>query len=114
MAELGDSAEVFEHERIAELADKVFDNIIFIGRNNNLFEKGIKNSQILHEEQGKVLYFANSKEAIEIVKEMVGEYDLVLCKGSQSARVEKVVVEILQNFSDKYEVCRQEKEWEKR
>jgi UDP-N-acetylmuramoyl-tripeptide--D-alanyl-D-alanine ligase len=109
MAELGDSAEVFEHKRIAELADKIFDKIIFIGRNNNLFEKGISEKS-----KEKVLFFKNSKDAIETIKEMIGEYDLVLCKGSQSARVEKVVVEILQNFSDKYEVCRQEKEWEER
>jgi UDP-N-acetylmuramoyl-tripeptide--D-alanyl-D-alanine ligase len=108
MAELGEKAEKEEHERIAKIADKIFDKIIFIGRNNHLYEKGITG------EQAKALYFKTSDEAKNVVKEIIEEGDLILCKGSQSARVEKVVVEILKDFKDRYEVCRQEKEWQKR
>ncbi len=113
MAELGEKAEKEEHVKIAKLANNVFDKIIFIGRNNHLYEMGISEIQQVGIAE-KIKYFDKAENAIKYVKEMIGEYDIVLCKGSQSARVEKVVVDILVNYADKYEVCRQEKEWQER
>jgi hypothetical protein len=42
---------------------------------------------------------------------LIKEHDIILVKGSQSARLEKVVVGLLVNPRDREEVCRQDPEW---
>ena len=63
----------------------------------------------------KIFEFSNSMEAGEAVKKIIQEGDLILVKGSQSARMEKAVEIIMAHPEDKETLLvRQEKEWENR
>lgn len=112
MAELGSKTKV-EHFNIGMLASKVFDAIILSGRYNEYFLEGIRENKF---DLNKVYLANDPKEVIELLneKQIVKDWDLVLIKGSQSARLEKVVVDLLKNPEDKDSVCRQDVEWEKR
>jgi UDP-N-acetylmuramyl pentapeptide synthase len=62
----------------------------------------------------RIFIFKDSAEAIEIVKELVmaEEGSIILAKGSQGIRVEKIVREIIENPADSAKLLvRQEKEW---
>jgi UDP-N-acetylmuramoyl-tripeptide--D-alanyl-D-alanine ligase len=109
MAELGDKTKG-EHFKIGFLASKVFDIIILSGRYNDYFLEGVREGKF----DLKNLYLAEGfGEVLEIFGKnvLLKSNDLVLVKGSQSARLEKVVAELLINPRDREEVCRQDKEW---
>ncbi len=112
MAELGKKTKE-EHFQIGQEAAKYFDVIIFSGRYNGFFLEGVRDSKF---DLAKVFLAENSLQVLEILKNnnLVKENDLVLVKGSQSARLEKVVVSLLVNPRDREEVCRQDKEWQNR
>ena len=60
-------------------------------------------------------WFDNSSEAGVWLQNIIKEGDLILIKGSQSSRMEKVVEEIMARPELKGELlCRQEKEWQER
>jgi UDP-N-acetylmuramoyl-tripeptide--D-alanyl-D-alanine ligase len=109
MAELGEKTKQ-EHIKVAELAAKVFDIIIFSGRYNEFYLEGVRNAKT---DLSKVFLTKDSNDVLKIMSEndLIRENDLILIKGSQSARLEKVVVELLVNPRDREEVCRQDKEW---
>jgi UDP-N-acetylmuramoyl-tripeptide--D-alanyl-D-alanine ligase len=108
MAELSEDVREEEHLKMAELAVRFADIVCFVGYNNELFKLGVKN------DDGKAKFFKKSEEVLEYLKDKVEGDDIVLVKGSQSARCEKVIVGLLKNYGDRYEVCRQEKEWSQR
>lgn len=112
MAELGKNTEE-EHFNIGLLASGVFDMIILSGRYNEFFLEGIREEKF---DLSKVYMAEGPQEVIELINnnKLVGENDLILLKGSQSARLEKVVVQLLINPHDRGHVCRQDKEWELR
>ncbi len=87
MLELGDYSER-AHQEIGRLAAQVADVIICVGEQS----KHIADSayQVL-----PVYVFETSDQAKDKVKELIREHDLILIKGSQSMRMEKIVVEIL-------------------
>ncbi len=59
--------------------------------------------------------FDNAVSAGEFLKEIIKEGDLILVKGSQGLRMEKVVEMIMLNPKDRSQLlCRQEKEWQNR
>ena len=59
--------------------------------------------------------FSGSAEAGEAIKNIIQEGDLILVKGSQSARTEKVVEKIMAHPEDKESLlARQEEEWKER
>lgn len=107
------------HINIGKIAGDTFDVIIFSGKFNQYYFKGIENSKI---NKDKVFFAENALKVIEILNNSLNKIfsegdltqDLILIKGSQSARLEKVVVDLLQNPHDRNEVCRQEEEWQNR
>lgn len=112
MAELGNNSSR-EHMKIGKLAVQCFDIVIFAGRNNDFFLEGARQVKT----QLKNIYLAkDSAEVLEILetKKILKASDLVLVKGSQSARLEKVVVSLLVNPHDESNVCRQDAEWLRR
>lgn len=112
MAELGDRTKE-EHFNIGLLASKVFDVIILSGRYNEYYMEGIREGKF----DLKDLYLTeNPGEVLDVIDEniLIKNNDLVLIKGSQSARLEKVVASLLVNPRDREEVCRQDIEWQHR
>lgn len=109
MAELGNNSKK-EHVSVAEEATKYFDILIFSGRHNNYYLEGVRNTKF---DLSKVFLAEDPTEVSKILEEnsLVKEGDLILVKGSQSARLEKVVVDLLVNPRDREQVCRQDKEW---
>ncbi len=98
----------------------------------SLIAKEIKNSKIdlvllrgdiikdLKEELENISYskdririFASHEDLIVFLKGNLNKNDIVLIKGSQGARMEKIVKEILKNPSDIVNLVRQDKEWQK-
>ncbi len=112
MLELGDQTEA-EHRGIGK---KVFSSkvniFIAVGRRMGsaaaqLIEMGFLRSNIMH--------FDDPMAAAAKVAEIVREGDLVLVKGSQGMRMEKVVEKILADPVQAVNVlCRQSREWKKK
>ena len=58
----------------------------------------------------KVFYMENPSDAGDIMKKNIENNDLILVKGSQSMRMEKVVEKIMKNPKDAHKfLCRQSK-----
>ncbi|MFZ5982175.1 MAG: UDP-N-acetylmuramoyl-tripeptide--D-alanyl-D-alanine ligase, partial [Patescibacteria group bacterium] len=65
-----------------------------------------------HFNESQIYCFKNSLEAGKKLEEIVREGDLVLIKGSQGVRMEKVVEEVMANPEKAPELlCRQDKKW---
>ncbi len=108
MLELGKESET-EHFRIGEVVAESAHILVTIGvRSREIAEgalsKGMDDNQIFE--------YESSREAGEFVKTLIAQEDIVLVKGSQSIRAEKVVEEILAE-ADRMEelLVRQDKEW---
>ena len=84
MMELGEHSER-AHKELGEKASEAADVVIGIG------EKGRKLISAAAAEGKKTAWFENSAEAAEGIKKMAREGDLILVKGSQSVRTERVV-----------------------
>lgn len=64
---------------------------------------------------GRIESFENARDAGLFVKSIVREGDVVLCKGSQSMRVERAVAELLAHPQEAHELLvRQGREWDRR
>ena len=61
--------------------------------------------------EDKVYEYSSSLQAADALREMVREGDLVLIKGSQGIRMERVVARLLADPKDSTKLVRQEKEW---
>lgn len=111
MAELKDAETA--HIEIGNMASKVADVVILSGKYNNFYLRGLEENSFPLE---NVRFAQNPKEVLEIVSEtnLIQENDIILLKGSQSARLEKVVVGILLDKKNRELVCRQDEEWNKR
>lgn len=110
MLELGRYS-MAEHERIGRVVAKHADMVVTVGeRSGALRSAAVKAG--LHEEHA--LGFANSREAATALKELVREGDVVLVKGSQSMRMERVVEALLADPADARLLVRQDKEWKRR
>ncbi|MBU6491113.1 UDP-N-acetylmuramoyl-tripeptide--D-alanyl-D-alanine ligase [Patescibacteria group bacterium] len=111
IAALGDMLElgrysVIEHERIGILADEVADIVVAVGIRARAFSLTTK--------KAKVLLFDNSLAAASALADIVTEGDVVLVKGSQSVRTERIVLALLADPADFPRLVRQEKEWKRR
>jgi len=63
----------------------------------------------------KIFYFSHAKEAGEFAVQRINKGDLILVKGSQGARMEKAVLEIMAEPQRADELLvRQGEEWEKK
>jgi UDP-N-acetylmuramoyl-tripeptide--D-alanyl-D-alanine ligase len=110
MLELGRySAE--EHERIGKLAAKHADLVIGVGpRSKKLSEAAFGT----HKNKNRAHHFDDAYAAAGYLSGMIEAGDVILIKGSQSIRVERVVEALLADTKDLEHLVRQEREWKKR
>lgn len=111
IAVLGDMLElgrysVIEHERISALAGDSADIIVAVGIRARAFVVAPGNA--------KVLLFDNSYSAAIALRELVREGDVILVKGSQSIRTERITEALLADPSDSSRLVRQEKKWKEK
>jgi UDP-N-acetylmuramoyl-tripeptide--D-alanyl-D-alanine ligase len=114
IAVLGDMMELGKHTSDAHreagvLAASACDILVTVGlRSRALAESAIDTGL----DEDSVLQFDNSVEAGKYIKEIIKEGDIILVKGSQSTRMEKIVYEIMAEPERASELLvRQEKEW---
>jgi len=109
MKELGDFSQG-EHKRIGEMLrvkDVWF--LFTVGKEAKYFAEGARKSGF---DTAKIFEFDNAVEVGEAVKQIIKEGDLILVKGSQSARMEKAVEKIMAHPENKESLLvRQEEEW---
>lgn len=116
IAILGDMLEIGnytakEHKRMGDLALELgIDYLVGVGvRSEFTTEQAIESGM----EKDKVKYFKTSEEAIEGLAGLVKEGDVILVKGSQGIRTEKIVKSLLANPSEASELLvRQDSIWE--
>ncbi|MBI2409758.1 hypothetical protein HYV30_01810 [Candidatus Kaiserbacteria bacterium] len=111
IAVLGDMLElgrysVMEHERVGALADESADIIVAVGIRARAFAAAAQRAQ--------ALVFENSRAAAAELPNLVQPGDVILIKGSQSIRTERVVEALLADPADAKHLVRQDKEWKRR
>lgn len=113
IAVLGDMLELGEHSEKAHrdigiFASEIVDVLVCIGPLAKLITESASNKL----PPDKIFMFDNSNEAKLKVRELVHEHDLILVKGSQGMRMEKIVEEIVAEPSQaKNLLVRQSKKW---
>ncbi len=96
------------HETVGNLAATVADVLICVGDKAKLIADAAENGK----PSGNIYAFHTSDEARPLVQRMIREGDVVLVKGSQSMRMEKIVEEIMAHPERKKELLvRQSKKW---
>ncbi|MFA7302147.1 MAG: UDP-N-acetylmuramoyl-tripeptide--D-alanyl-D-alanine ligase [Candidatus Paceibacterota bacterium] len=111
IAVLGDMLElgrysVQEHERIATLARESVDLVVAVGIRSRVFAHA----------KGKapVTLFDDAHIAARELIDLIQPGDVVVIKGSQSIRMERVVEALLADSADSAKLVRQEQQWKKR
>lgn len=108
IAVLGDMLElgrysVQEHGRIGVLARDSADLVIAVGIRARAFATA--------EGKAEVMVFDNSRAAALTLMEIIQPGDVILVKGSQSVRTERIVKSLLADSADSVKLVRQEKKW---
>jgi len=117
IAVLGDMLElgkytVEEHKRIGEIAGSVCDILLIVGLRARSMIEGALIGGI---SEKNIIEFSDSQKAGKYLEQILQKEDIVLIKGSQSMRMERVVEEIMAHPERKVELLvRQEKEWMER
>lgn len=111
IAVLGDMLElgrysVIEHARIGTLARDSADLVAAVGIRARAFASEPGNAE--------VMLFDNSNSAADALPSIIRSGDVVLVKGSQSIRTERIVEALLADHSDSSKLVRQEKEWKRK
>ena len=107
MLELGKHT-VEAHKNIGKIAKENADVLMVVGPR----AKAIKEGAIEAGMSGEIFEFLDSSEAGNFVKSFVQKKDIVLVKGSQGMRMERVVAEILLDQKNKNKLLvRQDDEW---
>jgi len=114
IAVLGDMLELGryskqEHERIGEIAGDMSDVVVAIGSRAQAIAEAAQ-----REGKAVVLSYETSREAAAALPDLVREGDIVLVKGSQSIRTERVVEVLLRDAADRTKLVRQDREWKAR
>ncbi len=108
MLELGRYSAV-EHRRVAEQLNGVATDVICVGFRSRKIVEELLN---LGFPESKINSYDTSEEVGNYLQNMISEGDIILIKGSQAMRMEKVVEEIMKYPQDKRKVLvRQEDEW---
>jgi UDP-N-acetylmuramoyl-tripeptide--D-alanyl-D-alanine ligase len=111
VAVLGDMLElgrysVQEHERIGILAGESADLVVAVGIRARGFVSAKAGAEFL--------LFDNSRIAAKALRDAITPGDVVLIKGSQSIRMERVVEALLADPADTAKLVRQDAEWKRR
>lgn len=115
VAILGDMLELGKftieaHEEMGNLAGSITDILVTVGARAKFSAYAAGNQM----DQSNIHSFVNSDSAKIKVQELVKEGDLILIKGSQGMRMEKIVEEIMAEPENKRELLvRQGKKWRK-
>jgi UDP-N-acetylmuramoyl-tripeptide--D-alanyl-D-alanine ligase len=111
MMELGKHS-VDEHYEIGKLVAGICDILVTVGIRSRKMAEGALDEKM---DDKNIFQFEDSVSAGKEVQNILKENDVILVKGSQSTRMEKVVLEIMLN-PDKAEdvLVRQEEEWKNR
>lgn len=108
MLELGKYASD-EHRKIGAEVAKVADLLLTVGQRSRVTAEEAVLAGLSAE---KVKSFDTALDAADFIVRQIGEGDIVLVKGSQSMRMERVVKELLEDPSQAQKLLvRQEKEW---
>lgn len=112
MLELGGYTEEAHRQIGKKVAELKIDFLLTVGeRAKFMADEALKSG--LNENQ--IVKFAQSEEAGRFLQEKIQSGDLILIKGSQGVRMEKIVKEIMANPLEAEKlVCRQSEEWLKR
>ncbi|MFA6314751.1 MAG: UDP-N-acetylmuramoyl-tripeptide--D-alanyl-D-alanine ligase [Candidatus Paceibacterota bacterium] len=108
MMELGKYAGE-EHRKIGDLASKIVKRLILVGpRSGSTYDEALKNGMPAE----SMSHFDSSDHVFEYLSSIVKAGDIVLIKGSQSMRMEKIVKALLKEpqKADRL-LVRQENEW---
>lgn len=117
IAVLGDMLELGkysseEHKKAGKEAKETTDILFTVGLRAREIAEGALNNGM---DEKNIFQFDTSTETGKPVEEMLGEGDIILVKGSQGVRMEKVVEEIMAHPEDKGKLLvRQEPEWARR
>lgn len=108
MMELGKHS-VDEHYKAGKLVAETCDILMTVGiRSRKMAEGALDNNM----DDSCIFQFDTSVEAGKMLQDMIKENDIIFVKGSQSTRMEKVVVEVMAEPEKAGEILvRQEKEW---
>jgi UDP-N-acetylmuramoyl-tripeptide--D-alanyl-D-alanine ligase len=111
MMELG--AKTIEAHRAAGVqVAKVCDNLITVGIRAKFIAESAQEKKM---SEKKMAHFDMAEEAATALQELIKPHDIILLKGSQSIRLEKVVEEIMLHPEDKEKLLvRQELQWKKK
>ncbi|MDO8742130.1 MAG: cyanophycin synthetase [bacterium] len=110
IAVLGDMLElgrysVMEHEHIGKLARSAADVVVAVGIRSRAF--------VTVPGDAEVQSFDTAQAVVHALPELVQKGDVILVKGSQSVRTERIVEALLANRSDVAKLVRQESAWKK-
>lgn len=111
MLELGKHTEG-AHKNVGRIAKENADMLIAVGPRAEKIKEGALGAGM---EEKNIISFLNSYEAGEYLKTFAQEKDLILIKGSQGMRMERVVEAILLDQKNKKNLLvRQDEEWKKK
>ncbi len=111
MLDLGGEA-MRAHREVGQLATRSADFLITVGQRAKFIHDEAEHKRF---GKRKLRHFTDREGAIAFLKEFIKEGDVILVKGSQGARLEKIVEQIMLEPERKRELlCRQEPEWQKR
>lgn len=114
IAVLGDMLEIGKytleaHKAMGQKARKFLDVLVTVGLRSKFSSD---EAVALGMEKEKIHHFSTSKEAVQKVKDLLLGGDLILVKGSQAMRMERIVEEIMAHPEDAQKLLvRQEKYW---
>ena len=117
IAILGDMLEIGKytieaHKMMGQKSKDIVDILVTVGMRAKFASD---EALSLGMEKKNIFHFSTSKEASAHVKDLIKEGDLILVKGSQAMRMEKIVEEIIANPEDKKVfLVRQDKIWTKK
>lgn len=111
MLELGKHS-IDEHRRAGALAGNFVDLLVTVGERTESFAVGALAVGLAPQ---KIVRLENSRQAGEYLDPVITAGDIILIKGSQGMRMERVVEEIMAEPENKEKLLvRQEKEWQNR
>lgn len=112
MLELGSYTEE-AHRKVGEkVAQLKVDFLVTVGERAKMMAEGAQSKGF---DENKIVKFSQAREAGLFLQEKIKTGDLILIKGSQGVRMEKIVVELMAEPLKATElVCRQDASWKKK